>query len=814
MKRLFLVLALLLTSLAHLYSQTPAETHKKIRTALDRGEYAAVIADLEGIAKRDRKMFEANNYDYLLARMAEKTGDVAKAMANYQSVVKRNSLLKEYALWHISQIARSSGNLMLERLNLQELTTLYPGSSLFIAARSRLARSHFESANYDDAIRLLGDPPSLSNSGVPKAADTGRLYRDNRAIMGRAYLYKGDPGKAREIFLELINNQANPTQPDDFALAAVKGLDLLDGGQESFGKTAPKIPDNDHLQRARIYQFNRDFNDARLHYLAIIQDYPTSSNVADATYQLGRCFAQQTDYAEAIKWFEQVQEKFPNDLISRDALSQSASAYSRLGKYAEAIARYQKFIEKYPDDERIDRPYLNLIDVYRDSGNDDEALKWAAKTQEVFKGKLSEALALFSQARIRIAKSDWASALTDLDRLLSMPDLGGTRVPGGTNTAEIKFLNAYALEQIQRFPEAIDVYLSIPDGRAEYYGWKASERLKALAGNEASRSSVDQKLTVLSAETKDTDAKRRNIQAALRLTEAPEIRNRLFSTLKTVYAALPAYQKIPAFDLVELGRTEVLKDFPKPGTDILPTKAHELLFLGLYDEGTHEMANILSVMGSMGTRTETPSGDTRYTLAVYFRRADIAYKAVSFAEPLWKNVPADYQIELIPPDQAMLLYPAPYTNALLKYAPGRNVDPRFLLSIMRQESRYMPDVKSYAAARGLMQFISDTSNKIAADLGRKNFKQDELYDPPTAILFGSQYVSNIFKLFPGKSEAVAASYNGGEDNMKRWLARSRSDLTNQYVPEIVFSQSKDYVYKVMANYRMYSVLYDENLKPR
>src|SRR5687768_15118298 len=103
----------------------------------------------------------------------------------------------------------------------------------------------------------------------------------------------------------------------------------------------------------------------------------------------------------------------------------------------------------------------------------------------------------------------------------------------------------------------------------------------------------------------------------------------------------------------------------------------------------------------------------------------------------------------------------------------------------------------------MMQFISTTSDKIAAELGRSDFEQNELYDPSTAILFGSQYVSNLFKLFPNQPEAVAASYNGGEDNMRRWMKRSRSDLADLYVPEIAFSQSKDYVYKVMANYRMY-----------
>ena len=61
---------------------------------------------------------------------------------------------------------------------------------------------------------------------------------------------------------------------------------------------------------------------------------------------------------------------------------------------------------------------------------------------------------------------------------------------------------------------------------------------------------------------------------------------------------------------------------------------------------------------------------------------------------------------------------------------------------------------------------------------------------------------------------MAASYNGGEQNMSRWLARSKNDSPDRYVPEIIFSQSKDYVYKVMANYRIYQMFYDEKLKAK
>ncbi len=83
-----------------------------------------------------------------------------------------------------------------------------------------------------------------------------------------------------------------------------------------------------------------------------------------------------------------------------------------------------------------------------------------------------------------IAQNDWQNALNDLNNLQNLADLGGTRVPGGTNKAEIVFLKGFALENLNRYAEAIDVYLSIPDGRNEYYGWRATERLKALARDE------------------------------------------------------------------------------------------------------------------------------------------------------------------------------------------------------------------------------------------------------------------------------------------------------------------------------------------
>lgn len=807
-----------------IFAQNLQEARKKILKAVEIRDYSSAITELQTLQKSDEKLFELNNFDYLLARLAVRQNDFATASTNFQSVAGRNSVLKEYALFHLAEIARSSGNLMLERILLQEILTIAAPDSLLIeAVKARFARSYFESENYEQAINALGGQWAVGSEQKetkdqkPKTTDQPnvRLARENLVLLGESYLQTGKQTEAREIFVRLIAELPNISQPDDYALSAAKGLDLLDGGQENFGVAAPKLVEAEHLKRADIYQFNRDFKNARLHYEAIVKSYPASQTLPNVFFQIGRGHTRENNFAKAIDWFERVTGEFPDSVIAEDALNQSASAYSRVGKPKEAVSRYQKVIEKYADSEKLDRAYLNIIDVLRDAGENTDALKWAQKTQGDFRGKLPEAVALFSQARIRLAQNDWQNALIDLEKLLTFPDLGGTRVAGGTNKAEITFLRAYALEQLSRYAKAIDAYLSITDGRAEYYGWRANERLKTLAKNETSKSSVEQKLEFLTKniETRNAEAQRSSAQSVLRLTENADTRKRMLEVIKKAYSSLPDYQKTPQFSLLEFGRKKILTDEQKtPLENSHKNLADELLFLGLYDEATPELEK--SFLSENAKDQKPKTEDQNFTLAVFYKRGEMAHRAVGFMEPLWRKIPADYEIELMPREQLELLYPAPYADPLLKFVPERKVDPRFALSIMRQESRFRADVKSVAAARGLMQFISSTSDKIALELGRENFRQDELYDPPTAVLFGSQYLSNLFKLFPEQPQAVAASYNGGEDNMARWLARAKSTAPDLYVPEIAFSQSKDYVYKVLANYRIYQFLYDENLKTK
>ena len=159
-------------------------------------------------------------------------------------------------------------------------------------------------------------------------------------------------------------------------------------------------------------------------------------------------------------------------------------------------------------------------------------------------------------------------------------------------------------------------------------------------------------------------------------------------------------------------------------------------------------------------------------------------------------------------------YPAPYRLEILRHAKARALDARLVLAIMREESRFRPRAKSPSAARGLLQLTIDAAEKYGKRAGLKSVTEESLYQPETSIAIGCEYLAQLSRMFANLPEAIAASYNGGEDNVTRWLVRSKQHDDGVFTADIGFAESKTYVFRVMANYRAYRQLYTADLKRR
>jgi soluble lytic murein transglycosylase len=230
--------------------------------------------------------------------------------------------------------------------------------------------------------------------------------------------------------------------------------------------------------------------------------------------------------------------------------------------------------------------------------------------------------------------------------------------------------------------------------------------------------------------------------------------------------------------------------------EVLYLKGHSLERAGRTQDAirVYQMIpdNGFSYYGELATRKLRAAGDGTANQSASTREA--------LANSRIANVAADY--------------PAPFSFQVLKEAKRSGVDPRFVLAIMRQESQFKSGARSPSAARGLLQLTIDAAKRYAGRAGVSRVTEDALYRPDVSIAIGSEYLAELSRMFAGLHEAMAAAYNGGEDNTARWLARSNQNDEGVFAAEVGFTESKNYVFKVMSNYRAYRQLYDSKLNRR
>ena len=153
------------------------------------------------------------------------------------------------------------------------------------------------------------------------------------------------------------------------------------------------------------------------------------------------------------------------------------------------------------------------------------------------------------------------------------------------------------------------------------------------------------------------------------------------------------------------------------------------------------------------------------------------------------------------PATQALLYPAGFRETICRAAVQNGVDPLWLHAIIWQESKYNPSAVSGASARGLMQFIPDTAEALAAKAGVPDLTLDKLYDPDTSIRLGAYYWSSLLSEFESPELALAA-YNAGPDNVRRWRDKWPGS-PEFFVLDIGFTETKRYVQAVFGARAVY-----------
>ena len=237
------------------------------------------------------------------------------------------------------------------------------------------------------------------------------------------------------------------------------------------------------------------------------------------------------------------------------------------------------------------------------------------------------------------------------------------------------------------------------------------------------------------------------------------------------------------------------------------------------DAGVQRMIALIAIGDSLDAHQEAKEAVDRFTaqpLELYWLSLTLSeqgdyYYSMAAAEQLLaryqqKNPTAG--IRQVPLLLQKLVYPLPYQSIILEQSRTQDFDPLLLAATIRRESSFFANARSGAGAIGLAQIIPDTGKGIATSLDKSDFQTSDLYQPYTAIEFGSYYLETQLKSFDGNVYQALAAYNGGAGNVSRWnKANPPEQNFDGWVFGIDYPETRAYVELVYANYYLYRQIY-------
>jgi soluble lytic murein transglycosylase len=161
-----------------------------------------------------------------------------------------------------------------------------------------------------------------------------------------------------------------------------------------------------------------------------------------------------------------------------------------------------------------------------------------------------------------------------------------------------------------------------------------------------------------------------------------------------------------------------------------------------------------------------------------------------------------------------VVFPLAFRGVLLDEAERSDVDPWLLAGLVRQESSFNPDAKSWVGARGLSQIMPATGKWLAPGAGVRNFSPDLLTVPEINLRMGARYLRDNLKRYRGKRDLALAAYNAGPSRADRWkreLGYGRD--VDAFREKIPFAETREYVKVVIRNAELYRRLYGERRSP-
>jgi peptidoglycan lytic transglycosylase len=232
-----------------------------------------------------------------------------------------------------------------------------------------------------------------------------------------------------------------------------------------------------------------------------------------------------------------------------------------------------------------------------------------------------------------------------------------------------------------------------------------------------------------------------------------------------------------------------------PSADVI----RSLLAAGLYDDALNE------IQWAQKTGGDSPvlQATIGYTWA---QKGDLrrGINGIKRAFPQYLSASG----QELPAEVLQVLFPVAYWDLIEKNCSTNSLDPYLVAALIAQESTFDAEIVSHAKAIGLMQIVAKTGRSYARRLHIPRYSTSRLTDPQVNMRIGSAYFADLIDRFGGVSYALA-SYNAGEGAVARWIAERPGIAVDEFVDDIPYPETQNYVRKILGTAEDYRRLYGE-----
>lgn len=706
------------------------------------------------------------------ARRAHEGGQFAGAAAAYRQALRENPAEAPWIRARLAEVLVATGE---TTAAIAEFEAAASAESFAVALSSakRLAEVRLIAGDAAGALaayeriarRSTGDEQRKAQVGEASAlAAIGRtaeaanlLHRVLRAggspqvsvLAADRLLALGEPSAATSAQLAELYYEAG-----HYPRAAALYERSIEAGIHGAGRAAAL------MQLGRSYERGDEFRTAIGVYRRILAEHPEFSPGL-VRYRLGLCHQRVGEDLVGERWFQEVLDRDPRSSFADDILYRMAVRQDRKEERAAAQALYRRLLAQYPRSPWADEAAWKIGFGYFEDGD-------AAAALEAFQAALR-----------RYPRSDYAPAMG--------------------------YWRARILELRGDLEGARSSFLAVlRSGQDAYYRGRSAAALRRLGQTFAASDwdAIDRHVE----EGRIEDA----IRALRVLRDAgdAEVSERAAFRIRDLARRIGPWGELDRFGDDALDEEALLAEIPRADRSILAA-IRGLMAKGAWDDAASEIVALRSNGRGGALAGEHP--EHRFAYARILAEGGAYRAAMREVEGLVRGLGGPLDHASLPPAVARLLYPGYYGPIVRSEASRKGVDPRFVLSVIREESRFQADVASWAGAQGLMQIMPATGAGVARSLGVADFKFHMLHDPRINVAFGTHYLAMLLQEYGGRHHLALAGYNAGPGNANRWIRQNPGVDEDVFVERISFRETRNYVKKVLGTYWTYRQLEGEPL---